>query len=329
MLNRTAITCCHASPPMRAEPPSFTATDWNDIPFDVCCNRCGADLRRCSESRCPRCGLELNWQSLLPVQNLRCLTCEYRLVGLSASRCPECGTAIDWDEALSVARRQGFRRLVEYAWRTKPVTSLAYTWVLAAFRPRALWSNYSIHDAPHVVPLILFALFQWLLFAFSWHLGGALADWGINELAALTNRGLAFNYQFRLGRDFFARSAVWYVATFLCFQLFVTTKRRYAIRWPQMLRVYVHSTAILSLGMLASLLVEVAIDGAVLFNGIRVPLSTYMIAQDAVLIIAMVATSVHIAIGFHSHLRVRRGWGMGVLCIVLGNLLTRAVFSIT
>ena len=61
---------------------SATAPNWENVPFDVGCARCGNDLRGLTESICPACGLELDWADAVPIEQLTCLHCGYHLYGL-------------------------------------------------------------------------------------------------------------------------------------------------------------------------------------------------------------------------------------------------------
>lgn len=39
--------------------------DWAAIPFEVCCPRCGYNLRMLPQPRCPECGLEFDWATVV------------------------------------------------------------------------------------------------------------------------------------------------------------------------------------------------------------------------------------------------------------------------
>ena len=164
--------------PVRADQ---SAPDWSHIPFDIPCGRCGGTLNGVSESACPHCGLDLDWAEVVPVDRLRCPTCQYSLLGLTAMRCPECGQPFKALDVLAMARSRS-SDLFENQWRRKPVGSLLRTWRLAAFRPVFLWSCYSLHDAPRIGPLLLFALGQAILFAVGWHCLAFVADWTMKGL---------------------------------------------------------------------------------------------------------------------------------------------------
>lgn len=83
--------------------------DWERIGFEVCCARCGYNLRM-----------------------------------LSAPRCPECGLEFAWGEALRQADSES-DFLFEHQWRRRPVRSFVVT-VWRSFRPWKFWRSVSIHQ---------------------------------------------------------------------------------------------------------------------------------------------------------------------------------------
>ena len=139
--------------------------DWDHVPFDVGCARCGHDLRGLTDPKCPACQLEFGWADAVPIEQLTCETCDYHLYGLTEGRCPECGDEFVWDDVLAAFHRRK-QMLFEYHWRTKPVRSLLATW-RRSLRPGKLWAELDIHDPPAVRPLIsqvvLVAILAWAL----------------------------------------------------------------------------------------------------------------------------------------------------------------------
>jgi hypothetical protein len=108
------------------------APDWDAITFDVCCSRCGYNLRT-----------------------------------LSRGLCPECGLAFEWREVLDrAAHASDF--LFEHNWRTRPIYSLALT-IWRSFRPRTFWSRVSIHEHVKPGPLIVFPLLAVIAFPIVFH----------------------------------------------------------------------------------------------------------------------------------------------------------------
>jgi hypothetical protein len=139
------------------------APDWNHVPFDVACARCGRDLRGLTEPKCPACALEFDWSDAVPIEQITCAECDYHLYGAQESRCPECGTKFDWDASLLRYRRMQ-RPLFEYRWRDEPVRSLVRTWRLL-WRPKKFWKSLDLHDPPSPGPLAATWLITMLLYA--------------------------------------------------------------------------------------------------------------------------------------------------------------------
>jgi endogenous inhibitor of DNA gyrase (YacG/DUF329 family) len=154
--------------------------DWNLVHFDVNCARCGHNVRRQTEPKCPACGLEFTWAEAVPLEKLTCGKCEYHLYGLSEPRCPECGESFDWNDALPRFRRKQ-KPLFEYRWRDSPVRSLIHTWLLT-LRPDRLWRLIDIHDPPAVVPLLVFTMFALLAITSIYVLGLGVEEWVIDRV---------------------------------------------------------------------------------------------------------------------------------------------------
>lgn len=132
-----------------------TSPDWNNVPFDVGCARCGHDLRGQSEPVCPACKLEFDWADAVPIERLTCARCGYHLYGLQDTRCPECGTAFTWEGALDRYQRNR-KPIFEYQWHRRPVRSFIGTWWLA-LRPWKMWRVIDLHDPPRLAILVLFS----------------------------------------------------------------------------------------------------------------------------------------------------------------------------
>ena len=95
--------------------------DWERIEFEVCCARCGYNLRM-----------------------------------LSVPRCPECGLEFEWELALRQAESES-DFLFEHQWRKRPVGSFLVT-VWRSFRPIRFWRSVSIHERIAVWPLVFMFL---------------------------------------------------------------------------------------------------------------------------------------------------------------------------
>ncbi len=130
--------------------------EWDKVPFDVRCPRCGEDVHGCRRADCPHCGLMLTWAELVPIHELTCVTCGYHLYGLPGGRCPECGDPIDWSAVLR-AHHERRLPLFEYRWRRQPVRSFVRTWWMSLW-PRRMWRHVALTDPPRIGPLVVFVL---------------------------------------------------------------------------------------------------------------------------------------------------------------------------
>ncbi len=117
------------------------APDWDAITFDVCCSRCGYNLRTLSRGLCPECGLSFEWREVL---DRSAFTSDF---------------------------------LFEHQWRTRPIGSLALT-IWRSFRPRAFWSRVSIHEHVRPGPLLFFPLLAVIAFPIVFHGSAFLATAG-------------------------------------------------------------------------------------------------------------------------------------------------------
>ncbi|MCH8243366.1 MAG: hypothetical protein IH897_12275, partial [Planctomycetes bacterium] len=131
------------------------APNWDLVPFDVPCPRCGHDLRGQTEPVCPACKLEFDWSVAVPIEELTCEKCHYHLFGLAETRCPECGERFTWKKALAAYERRR-HLLFEYRWRDQPFRSLIRTAYLT-LRPRLLWRQLDMHDRPQIGPSVVMA----------------------------------------------------------------------------------------------------------------------------------------------------------------------------
>ncbi len=309
------------------------------VPFNVPCGRCGEKLNGLAQPQCPKCDLELVWDDLLPVEDMHCPHCDYLVYGATRERCTECGAVFAWDDVLGAAQSRR-NSLFEHFWTRRPVASLLRTWWLAAMKPRRLWAEFSIHDSPKVAPLLVFMLLQWAVFAYGWDTVARVVDPAINAASrwvyerdwldrqSLTPQPQSFTYSFRPGTDFLKFTACWYVLTFLSFQAFVQTKARYRIRWRQILRVFVHGTAFVSLATAVWCVAEAAVDASLLVNpgwG-RFVARLYNPLGQGTAIVGAVVTWAHIWIGYHCYLKTPRGWGTAAMCLILGHLLTQLLW---
>ncbi len=180
----------HKESPVEEGREPSAGPDWNLVPFEVGCARCGHDLHGLSEPKCPACSLEFDWAQAVPIERLTCLHCDYHLYGLRETRCPECGRAFSWERVLDDYHRRR-KPLFEYHWRKRPVRSFVKSWWLA-MRPWKLWRLIEIHDPPARDGINMLLLLSALLFALApvavAYAGGWAID-AIEGLAALGPRG--------------------------------------------------------------------------------------------------------------------------------------------
>ncbi len=243
-MNPSLDTSAHSNPAIVCS----NAPDWDNVPFDVGCARCGQDLRGRSEPTCPACGLEFDWAVAVPIEELTCLKCGYHLYGLRDTRCPECGERFTWADAL----REHYRRkkpLFEYRWREQPVRSFVRSWRLAMY-PRKLWRILDLHDPPQVRPLgftvavSIFALFlltpvlmgldQWTYM----RLIGSIRPPGYAELPVYV-----LEHVFTPGAYEYALVAlVWCASSFAALMVFRQSMHLCRVRTVQVLRVWVYAT---------------------------------------------------------------------------------------
>lgn len=130
--------------------------DWENVPFAVCCARCGHDVHGQSEPLCSECDFVFDWADAVPVEKLTCRHCDYHLYGLRSTRCPECGESFTWDDAL-LHYRANQKPYFEYRWRDAPIRSFVGTW-LRSLCPGRFWRSMDIHDPPQTRSLFVMVL---------------------------------------------------------------------------------------------------------------------------------------------------------------------------
>ncbi len=101
--------------------------NWSRIEFDVLCCRCEYNLRMLRQPRCPECGLEFDWPTML---NRALCTSDF---------------------------------LIEHHWRKQPIKSFLKTiWI--SMRPSRFWSQVSMHEEIHPGPLLAMLILSPLLY---------------------------------------------------------------------------------------------------------------------------------------------------------------------
>jgi DNA-directed RNA polymerase subunit RPC12/RpoP len=311
--------------PAESPPAHSFRPDWDCIPFEVVCGRCGQNLRGQTEPRCPRCGLQFEWDEVLPVERWRCPECGYHLLGLDTPRCPECGRHFSWQQVLSTSRRAN--RLFEYGWRTDPVRSFVRTALLAAFRPRRLWSHYDVNQQPQLGPLLTLIVIQWLIFTFGYPAVGQIAKPMMDQFARWLGTQVRFTYAWSMFRYFLPAMLAWYGGTFLALQLFFQSNRRFRVGWSHTLRVYVHATFFAALCPMLWCVLEAMLDAMMWFGNWR-PIwlwPPYERLEQGVETVGVIVTWACIWIGYRRYLKMPRGWAIAGACLLIGYLLARVV----
>ena len=237
--------------PLDAAPSS--PPDWENVPFAVCCARCGHDIHGQFESMCPACGLVFDWADAVPVEKLTCRHCGYHLYGLRDARCPECGTAFTWDDAL-LRYRASQKLLFEYRLRDAPIRSFVRTW-LHALIPGRFWKSMDIHDPPQTRPLLIMVLLGFVVILLELAILPGVEAWVWNVPWQRTASGwvqqspkladLPLNLLKSAGdlnSYLVIRSLVpWLVVSFLSLLLFPQSMRMARVRLVHVLRVWAHA----------------------------------------------------------------------------------------
>ncbi|MCH7592653.1 MAG: hypothetical protein IH989_07740 [Planctomycetes bacterium] len=228
-----------------------SAPDWDHVPFDVGCARCGHDLRGRIDPICPACGLTFDWTDAVPIERLICAHCDYHLYGLQDMRCPECGIAFTWEEALAEYHRRR-QPWFEFRWRDRPIRSLLTTW-RGAMWPGTFWRSIDIHSPPHIgrllaqvaislaivilgVPVWL-GLLEWVSTVFLNVLGMGVATM-ISSIAELPMIVFGFAVLPEVYGWGLALGGTWLTASLLALLVFQQSMRRAKVRFPQVLRAW-------------------------------------------------------------------------------------------
>jgi len=310
-----------------------------------------------SEGRCPECSLEINWTDIcngaiennrdrfkhlwytevakLPLDELRCIKCEYRVHGLTKNRCPECGEPFDWDTVYDAAISKQ-ANLFEYRWFADPLNSLARTFWLGAARPFKLWAAYNKSTTPRVGPLLALICIQWLIFARGWHAVARGIDPLMNFFARqLTGpRGLRFTYNPHFTNADLVDYAAWSLTTFLVLLMFVQSNREYRVSWRHLLRVFAHATIFASLCTAAWCVAEALLDSTNFLRQWPPPASSryfgipriyYEYLGNSAMYLALASIWAGLWIGYSRYLRIPHGWAISAVAILVGSLTSQSL----
>ena len=259
-----------------------------------------------------------DWSTL--ALELYCPRCGYSLRMLTSSRCPECGLDLNWDRIVASAKHQATSPLFEYRWRTRPFRSYIDTMWLC-FRPWRLWREIEMENEPRVGGLILFSaitLFAFWLAWFLWPSVNAIIEW--NTLKLLPGWGKKFLIEAALWDSFRAflhlliGTSIW-----LFMQVFQQTLTRYRIRRVQLLRIvaltYAPFVVISILDNIITMFHYTLFRSLMPINGG----SEAILALNAIVEAPGVAiVYLSLGIGLTRYLRIQRGWSTAtaLMCLV-------------
>ncbi len=317
--------------------PGSPAPDWDLVPFDVGCARCGQDLRGLTEPVCPACELEFDWATAVPIEELTCRECDYHLFGLKDARCPECGTEFTWSEVLVDYHRRR-KPLFEYRWRSQPIRSLGASWGLA-LRPWTLWRKVDLHDPPAVKPLAALAAIAAVVFALIVP-GIALATASglarLSELIAASggiSPGSLWAPELTLALPWVcfteehaaivAHFGVWIAASFAALLVFQQSMAHCRVRTAHVFRVCVYALLAVPVGETLLILLMFTIDlGGTIF-GWRWPMWLSIVLSCVMLAVVLSTflwVFMSIALGYRLYLRMSHAWYVAFAAQIIAGL---------
>ncbi len=304
--------------------------DWDNVPFDVACARCGQDLHGLTDPTCPGCSLTFDWADAVPIERLICLRCGYHLYGLQENRCPECGTNFTWDAALAEYHRRR-KPLFEYRWREEPIRSFFGTW-FRALSPGKFWKTVDIHDPPRVGPLITMTVVVTVLVflsmvvldgidMFAWSVWGG---WRVGSRRALPPTiGALPLYIFGAFFSPVLHAAltaivVWLTASLLSLMLFPESMRLCRVRFAQVLRVWAYALPhIVPVATTATFLVSYAAAFGVGNYGKEV--------EGFTAVVALVFVTRALRLGYRDYLRMPHSLAVAIASQVIAFLATGVI----
>lgn len=303
--------------------------DWDKVPFDVGCARCGADLRGLDESVCPSCGFGFDWADAVPIEHLTCQGCDYHLYGLVETRCPECGLGFTWDAVLTEYHGRQ-KPLFEYRWRDEPIRSLVRTW-MRTLRPRRFWNTIDIHDPPQVGPLLVFALMGAVLFLFCMIVFQGIDNWiwasagrGWQQVRPVTyDLGSLFLYVISAFFSpelwsYFVCVVVWFTLSFASLMLFPQSMRLCRVRGAQVLRVWAYSVPPI-IPLVTVLLFLYSISVALLGG------SYIMETDGAAAVVVLISVTRALHVGYRRYLQMPHSWGVAIASQFITALATAVI----
>jgi hypothetical protein len=335
--------------------------NWEEVPFDVGCPRCGQDLRGTSEPRCAACSLDFEWDKLIPLDDLSCAECGYQLRGLREPRCPECGERFTWDSALELVHQRRLP-LFEYHYRKRPVRIYLKNLRLS-LNPWRMWRLIDIHDRPNVRGLVLLlAITLVMLFA-----GVPLFLLGMKAMLSVSMAALVGNafptiggfrpfqrgypsfdsvapgiYRIDLVYEVIAAAGLAWACLLLGLSLLRQSMRRCRVRFVQVFRVWVLGAISLPLGFVTVLMAAMVADLIIFFHALEVAKSMGRLAlllvnplYPVVALLPIAAAGFFVllpiftlALGYRRYLRMPHAWGVALSAVAIGVLLPITVASV-
>ncbi len=323
------------------------APDWNVVPFDVGCARCGQDLRDLTEPKCPACALEFDWEDAVPIEKLTCGKCDYHLFGLTTPRCPECGEAFTWEGVLDDYHRRK-KKLFEYRWRKEPIRSLFSSFALA-FQPWKLWRKIDLHDPPATKTLrflLLIALGVYVLTPFVLAYPGLGILEGLHFLAerylpaSMGNGQGGFWYPFYRGpwvdpmlgwrllpSKFIAGVciATYGAGVFGTLILLRQSMAKCKVRNAHVFRVFVYAMLPIAVGPVleAFALFPLEVMNAMFSTG--VPYIGFAVIIRIAYGVAFLTSFLSLGFAYHRYLKMKHAWVVAFVAMIIGGMLASIV----
>ena len=326
---------------MSAAKSSSAAPDWERVPFDVNCARCGQDLRGLQDPKCPGCALSIDWAEAVPIEELICEQCGYHLFGLTENRCPECGRPFTWPEALAAHHRRGVP-LFEHQWRKRPVRSFIVS-MRRALRPRKLWTFVSLHDRPPVKPLMFMSLASLVLAASMFFTATTILHW-INTSQVQTwsagrmNRTLSAGALYEalsIAADVLAGVVIpvlcWSALSFAALMIFRQSMRIYRVQLAHVIRVWAYAVPgsfVWLVSVIAAVVIFTSITDHLAQDGVGVNLGPFTegIAWGALLLSGwQVIWSLRC--GYRHYMRMDNAFGVAIASQIIAVLATATLLD--
>jgi len=267
--------------------------NWSKLEFELCCPRCGYNLRLLTLPRCPECGLHFRWDELI------------RAKEDFSTRPP----------------------LFEYHWREHPIRSFSLT-VSLCLQPWRLWrwlpltAVPSIRPIPFLIVLVLALLALLSLTArYVWLTRSRL----MSTVPEYFNNFPWHNWFYGLYHEIVPPSLL-VLIIWISIQVFRQTILRYRVQQRHLLRVVVFCW----IGVVGSqfvcefVLSLMAASCFLIYQSRRLP-NYYFQLEWVVDFLPLIILLLSLGFGFHSYLRVRGGWLWALLLLVFTSSLVVVV----